>query len=315
MSLKIFLQFVEIQTKVASVVPFILGTMYAVYRFDAFNLRNFIWMFIATLSFDMAATAINNYLDYKKAYKKYGYNYETHNAIVKYNISEKTIVLLIGFLLFFAILFGFLLYKNTSIAVLLLGGISFAVGILYSFGPVPISRMPLGEIVSGFFMGFVIVLLSSYIHIYDLDIIGFYFYEGVINIHFIFDEIVYMFLIAVPVSHGIANIMLANNICDIEDDISNKRYTLPVFIGKEKSLKLFKILYYFIYLILFILLILRILPLISGFVIMTIIIIQKNINLFEKKQTKEETFILSVKNFLWINVVYICTIGMSVLFN
>lgn len=40
-------------------------------------------------------------------------------------------------------------------------------GIFYSFGPIPISRMPLGKIFSGIFMGFVIVFLFVYIQVDD----------------------------------------------------------------------------------------------------------------------------------------------------
>ncbi|MHB1393257.1 MAG: hypothetical protein ACYCYE_09305 [Clostridia bacterium] len=80
---------VEIQTKVASVIPFVLGTLYSIYRFGRFNLRNFIILFIALISFDMVTTAINNYYDYKKAHKTHGYGYESHNAIVSYKLRKQ----------------------------------------------------------------------------------------------------------------------------------------------------------------------------------------------------------------------------------
>ena len=76
MKLKSFLKLVEIQTKAASMVPFALGTFWALYRYDEFNLTNFLLMFVSLLCFDMATTAVNNYMDYKKARKVYGYNYE-----------------------------------------------------------------------------------------------------------------------------------------------------------------------------------------------------------------------------------------------
>ncbi|WP_185650869.1 hypothetical protein [Clostridium sp. DJ247] len=60
-------------------------------------------------------------------------------------------------------------------------------------------------------------------------------------------EVLYIFLISLPLISGIANIMLSNNICDIEDDLENKRYTLPVYIGSDNALKLYKALYYIAY--------------------------------------------------------------------
>ena len=42
----------------------------------------------------------------------------------------------------------------TDAVVLLLGGLCFLCGVFYSFGPVSISRLPLGEVMSGLFYGF-----------------------------------------------------------------------------------------------------------------------------------------------------------------
>ena len=85
-------------------------------------------------------------------------------------------------LLAIAIFFGILLTLNTNVIVLLIGIISFLAGILYTYGPIPISRMPLGEIFSGVFMGFVILFLSCYIHIFDKNIISFMYYNNMLNI-------------------------------------------------------------------------------------------------------------------------------------
>lgn len=102
--------------------------------------------------------------------------------------------------------------------------------------------------------------------------------------------------------------MLANNICDIEDDKENMRYTLPIYIGKENSLKLFKVLYYIAYVDILVLLITKILPLISILIFLTFFFVNKNIKEFYKKRTKKDTFVLSVKNFLIINMAEIITI-------
>lgn len=53
-----------------------------------------------------------------------------------------------------------------------------------------------------------------------------------------------IFIISIPLIVGIANMMLANNICDMEDDFINRRFTLPIYIGKENALTIFKYLYY-----------------------------------------------------------------------
>ena len=312
MGLISFLKLVEIKTKVASMIPFVLGTLYTVYRFHEFKLKNFILMFVALLAFDMATTAINNYMDFKRAKKTSGYNYEDHNAIVKYGLKNSTVLSIIIILISIATASGFALFLNTNIIVLILGIISFMVGILYSYGPIPISRTPLGEIFSGLFMGFIIVFISVYIHVYDQNIVSIVFHNGIINVSVNIIEVTYIFLISMPLISGIANIMLANNICDIEDDIENKRYTLPVYIGKDNALKLYKGLYYAAYISVILMIILKVEPVVSLLILITFFPINRNIKLFFERQTKKDTFGTAVKNFILINTVQIIAIGTSI---
>lgn len=312
MSLVSFLKLVEIQTKVASVIPLALGTLYSIYRFERFNPKNFLIMFISLISVDMATTAINNYYDYKKANKTHGYNYESHNAIVSYNLKESTVILTIFILLATASVFGFILFLNTAPLILLLGGVSFVIGILYSFGPVPISRTPLGEMLSGLFMGFIIVFISIYVHTYDLGIIGLSYSGSILSISFNPIEVLYIFLLSIPTINGIANIMLANNICDIEDDIEDRRYTLPIYIGRERALAVFKALYYICYADLLLLLLLGVTPAATAVTLFTFIPVSRNIRSFYEKQTKKDTFALAVKSFLMINAVQVFAIGFAI---
>lgn len=313
MKIKSFLGLVEIRTKLASLIPFILGTLYAIYRFHAFNLKNFGLLFISILTFDMVTTAINNYFDYKKAQKKQGYNYESHNAIVRDQIKESTVILTIFILFAVATLFGIILFFNTNITILFIGMTSFLVGILYSFGPVPISRTPLGEMFSGFFMGFVIVFLSVYIHVYDQNIVFFGIENFVATIRLEMLEVLFIFLLAVPTMCGIANIMLANNICDIEDDLENRRYTLPIYIGKKNALWIFRNLHYITYVDIVILTVFRLIPPAALLSLLTVVPVNKNIRIFYKKQTKKDTFDLSVKNFMLISAALVFLFGISMI--
>lgn len=310
MSFKSFLKLVEIQTKVASFIPFLLGTVYAVYRFDSFNIKNFIIMFISLLSFDMATTAINNYFDYKKAKKLDSFGYNEHNAIVRDNLIESSVKTAICILITLAVICGILLFLNTNIIILILGVISFLVGILYSLGPIPISRTPFGEVFSGLFMGFIITFIAVYIHIVDLNIVKLAYSNWILSINVNMKEILYIFLISVPAINSIANIMLANNICDREDDIVDKRYTLAVYVGTERALIIFKALYYLVYIDIVVLVILKVFPVVSLVTLLTLIPIYKNIKIFYEKQTKKDTFILAVKNFVIINLVQVFLIGM-----
>ncbi|MDU4959667.1 MAG: 1,4-dihydroxy-2-naphthoate polyprenyltransferase [Sporomusaceae bacterium] len=295
MSIAAFLKLVEIQTKAASVIPFLLGTFYAAYRFDAFYPEHFLLMLISLLCIDMATTAINNYQDFKTARKRSGYGYERHNAIVSYQLSESSVQLTIVILLLLAASFGLLLVWRTDLIVLLAGVVSFLTGIIYSAGPVPISRTPLGELVSGGCMGFIIPFLAVYIHVTQPPLIQATLSGALLNITANGGEIARILLVSFPAAAAIANIMLANNICDIAEDIENRRYTLPVYIGRASSLNLFRLLYYSIYLLLAGLLLTGVLPLIAAITFASWPIVSGNIKLFCQLQTKRDTFVLAVK--------------------
>lgn len=297
MTIKGFLKYVEIQTKVASIIPFLLGTLYAKYRFDRMNGVSFLVMLISLLSFDMATTAINNYVDYKKSqdYKNAG-NEKT--AYIREGISVKKGKIIIFVLLFIAISFGIILTLRTNVVVLLIGALAFGVGVFYTYGPIPISRMPLGEIFSGFFMGFIILFLAIYIHVCDGGLVEFKINAWKLMFNIDLKELLFIFLVSIPAIVGIANIMLANNICDIEEDIKINRFTLPYYIGKKNAVFIFRSIYYIGYLDMILVIILKIAPVIMIFSLLTLIPVNKSINTFGKKQEKASTFILSVKNFV-----------------
>ncbi|WML35241.1 1,4-dihydroxy-2-naphthoate polyprenyltransferase [Clostridium sp. OS1-26] len=315
MSLGSFLKFVEIRTKIASVIPFALGAVYSLYHYKSFKFYNFIIMFISLIAFDMATTAINNYCDYKKANKSHLDSCKVENIVIEGSIKESTALVAIFSLLTIAVTFGIILTLNTNIIVLFIGVVSFFIGIFYTFGPIPISRMPLGELFSGFFMGFVILFLSIYIHIYDQNIVSLVYRNNILTLSINVIEIFYIFLYSIPSIVGISNIMLANNICDIEKDIINNRYTLPYYISKKRALQLFKILYFIGYIDIIILFVLKIIPSIAILALITIIPINKNINIFVKKPIKSETFALAVKNFLFMNIIIVFFIGITVFIN
>ncbi len=301
MNIKAFLRYVEIQTKLASLIPFLLGSTYLYYKFHTFNPVNFLLMFISLICIDMCTTGINNYMDYKTAIKKDGYGYEEHNSIVKYNINPKTAKLVIYILILISIFAGFILFIKTNIIVLIIGVISFAIGISYTFGPLPISRTPFGELISGLSMGLIIPFLAIYIHVFDSYLIYSVFQNGIWTLSLNIKELFYIFVFSIPSITCISNIMLANNICDVEEDMANGRNTLPIWLGRKKSLIIWVFLYAVSYCSIILLIILKIVPVIYVLALLSAPLVIKNVKMFVKRHVKSETFTLSVRNFALIN--------------
>ena len=314
MHLKSFLKLVEIQTKIASVTPTIFGVLFTLYYFHTLKPLHTLFFFISLLSFDMFTTALNNYNDFKKAVRKEGYNYEVHNAMGQFNLKEGTVVATIAILFASAVGFGILTFLKSDCLVLLLGVLSFSMGILYSAGPVPISRTSFGEVFSGVFMGLVIPFLVVYMSIFDLAPISLSVNESTIAFNLQWKVILPIVLAALPNVFCIANIMLANNICDVEDDFANRRYTLPIHIGTKKALRLYGALYLFAYLDIILCVAAGYLPWISLLALAGAVPVYKNIKAFYKIQTKKDTFGLTIKNLILIMYPLILSMAAGILF-
>ena len=297
--MRAFLKLVEIQTKIASVTPFIWSIIFTGYYFGSLRLDLLLIFFASMLAFDMFTTALNNYLD-KRAKKRHGYNYEEHNAIVRYGMSEKKVLLIIAVLFIAAAAFGLLLFSRTDAIVLLLGAACFITGILYSAGPVPISRTPLGEIFSGFIMGYLLPFIVIYFSISAQKPVILVLNAEYISILINWKALIPITLALIPTPLLIAGIMLANNICDIEDDIANKRYTLPIYIGKKPALVIFNLLCILCYLDILVGIILGYLPALSLITLVPAIRVFRNLREFGKVQTKKDTFKYAVDNLILV---------------
>lgn len=293
-----FLSYVEIRTKIASLLPFLLGLTYVLYAYQQINILNTLLFFTSMLSFDMATTALNNYIDVK-----------TNDKILEF--SEKTAKRILIFLLVLATLLGLTLVFYTGVVVLVLGALCFGVGIFYTFGPVPISRMPLGEIFSGLFMGLLIPFLVVFINVPEQSLIYFTFTNWLLQVSFSILDLLKLGVVTIPAIAGIANIMLANNICDVEDDVKVNRFTLPYYTGVKNALNMFATLYYLGYAAIIVMVLFGLVPIYGLIVIAGLIPVQKNISKFRKQQSKTKTFSLSVQNLviLLFPLILVLTIG------
>lgn len=312
MTVNVFLKLVEIQTKIASLFPFLLGALFSLTYFKTFNITNTLLFFIAMLLFDMTTTAINNLMDYQKA-KDETYKNEV-NIIGQQNIAEKTVIQLIIVMLSIASLLGLWLVFQTTILLLFMGGACFIVGIFYTFGPVPISRMPLGEILSGLVMGFGIFFITIYVNVEAETLLNLTFEGTSFLLTGDYLSIIKIAFVSLPTVFLIANIMLANNICDLNQDIDNHRFTLPFYIGKEYAVLLFNALTYASYIVIILAVILKLMHPLLLLIVMTLIPLKNNLQQFNQQQIKEETFFIAIKNITIFSGAEILLLAFSLLF-
>lgn len=242
MTFQSFFKLVELPTKAASLLPFLLGTMYAVRLRGRIDGLAFGLAFASLLSIDMATTLLNNWMDFRRARVREGYNYRRHNAIVRDNLPEREVALAFAALVGLGVLTGVALALRTDLWVLALGSLGFAVGMCYSWGPLPLSRTPLGELVSGPTMGGLIPLVAAMVQMPP----GHFLYaradQDWIALHILWSDLLPLFLSAWPLILAISGVMLANNIADLETDCQDGRQTLPVLLGVRPAAVLYVIL-------------------------------------------------------------------------
>ena len=304
LSLPVFLEFVELKTKVTSVFPMLIGLLWSFYHYQQLNWLNTLLFVIAVISFDMCTTAINNTMDYHKAVDK-EYQQEV-NILGKHDLDFKQMVVIILTLLLISILFSLVLVWRTDFALLPMGVVCFLIGIFYTFGPMPLTRLPLGEVFSGVTMGFGIFFLAVYIQSpSDFLVTAWSLGQGVINIDWYFAETVKIFLMSIPLICLIATIMLANNICDYEQDLRNHRNTLVHYLQPKASLFLYTVLSILPWFMWLIYVILGLLPLWALLGLILALPFVKNLRRFQKQQIKAQTFINSIKNFVLFSGLYV----------
>lgn len=281
MNFKIFAELIELKAKTASVFPFLLGLAYSLYHYQVTNLLPLTLYFVAMLCFNCFVDIWDNYNDFHKAVDTEGYKKNT-NIIGREALSLVTVKVLL--LIFFSIslLLGLLVAWMVGWPVFWLGLFCYFVGIFYSAGPKPLSSLPVGELASGLTMGYLIFLICVYINTSQLFVWNWSTFAST-------------FLVALPSTLLISNLMLANNTCDLVEDEANHRFTIVHYIGRCNALRWWMWAIVLAYLALLLAVWLR---LISPWMLLMFLLlpfILKQARLYLKKQDKKETFMVSVK--------------------
>lgn len=224
-NVKVWWKLTRPHTLTAGFVPVTLGSALA-YKAGFFNVTLFLAMMLASLLIQAATNMFNEYYDYKRGLD----NEESvgiGGAIVRHGVKAET-VLNIAFSLFgVATLLGIYICIESSWWVAVVGIICMVAGYLYTGGPYPIAYTPFGELVAGFFMGTVIILISYFIQ------------TGTVTAESVF--------VSVPIFVLVGGILLANNIRDLDGDKENGRKTVAILIGRKRAISLLAYMFIFSY--------------------------------------------------------------------
>lgn len=180
-----------------------------------------IMLLAACIFLQSAVNTLNDYFDFIKGADSADDHVEVSDAVLIYGNVAPGSALILG-IVYMAAGAGLGLASciGSGMVPVVIGIIGGAVILIYSGGPIPVSYLPIGEIVSGFVMGGLI----------PLGIAGCA--DGKIHWRIL--------LYSLPMIAGIALIMMSNNGSDIEKDKKAGRRTLPTCIGRERTLELYR---------------------------------------------------------------------------
>jgi len=207
----------------ASIMPVMIATGCAYALNDVLSVSMSLTLLLICILMQSSVNTLNDYFDYVKGTDSKDDNVEVSDAVLVYNnVKPKSALYLALAFLAAAFVLGIYPIMEAGYVPLAFALVGALIVALYSGGKTPISYLPIGELVSGFVMGGLIVVASYYVLTHNLSI----------------EACVW----AVPTTIGVALIMMTNNTCDIEKDIAAARYTLPVKLGRARSIKAYHVL-------------------------------------------------------------------------
>lgn len=250
----------------AAVAPVLVGSTFALLYIEKFSFSRFFIFLLACILIQAATNNFNEYYDYKKGLDKID-SQGIAGSILKGNLTEREVLYSAIAYYGVALILGIYLASKTSYSILILGLVCMLVGYLYTGGKKPIAYGPFGEVVSGFFMGTIIIGLAFFIQ------------TDFVNL-----EVV---LISIPLFIMIGNILLANSIRDMENDRASGRRTLAILLGKKNSLKFMAISFGIVYLFNVLIIFTSIAEIYNLLVLITIPVALKILEGFVNNKSKE----------------------------
>jgi 1,4-dihydroxy-2-naphthoate octaprenyltransferase len=224
----------------ASAVPVLFGTTLAL-KDGAFAWGPFLAMLFGSLLIQAATNMFNEFYDERRGLDVPG-SVGIAGTIVQGRMHARAVLLGALFCYIVALFLGIYLVVVGGWLILVLGCLSALGGYLYSAGTRPIAYTPWSEVAVFLFMGVLIVVIA-----YAVQDSG----SFPLRVP----------LAALPIGGPVAAILLANNIRDMGTDRRGGRRTLPIVLGREVGVLIYRLLLLEAYVAAAALMALRIVPL------------------------------------------------------
>lgn len=289
LTFKQFWELTEIYTAPLNLFIILLGYAIANFQLNSVPSPEFFLFVLIIVMFHITVNVFNHYMDYRNASDE---KYKQQTNIIGRDHLDLRFVrnfylgnLLISFLL------GLVLVWRTNWVIGVLGIIGFYIGLFYSYGRRPLNSLPIAEALTGTASGFFITVVSYYLTVYQTHAIT----PAMIG---------NVFLISLPLVLMMFNNLLANNTCDLEEDIENHRKTLVYYLGKPAAVKVLLSAYVFSFLWLIVLVVAGLAPWTVLFLVFLFPKNWQNLKRYRALQDKRTTFPIVLKAMSALMVLY-----------
>lgn len=289
LTFKQFWELTEIYTAPLNLFIILLGYAIANFQLNSVPSPEFFLFVLIIVMFHITVNVFNHYMDYRNASDE---KYKQQTNIIGRDHLDLRFVrnfylgnLLISFLL------GLVLVWRTNWVIGVLGIIGFYIGLFYSYGRRPLNSLPIAEALTGTASGFFITVVSYYLTVYQTHAIT----PAMIG---------NIFLISLPLVLMMFNNLLANNTCDLEEDIENHRKTLVYYLGKPAAVKVLLSVYVFSFLWLIVLVVAGLAPWTVLFLVFLFPKNWQNLKRYRALQDKRTTFPIVLKAMSALMVLY-----------
>lgn len=298
LSWPVYYQLSEIYTAPLNIIWFIFGGAIAYQEYQMTNLINLVLCLVDVFLFDLAVNVADNYYDYVHGKDPHFLNDINPIGRLKLPLSDVRNLVWIGYLV--SAIPGIILVYRTGWPVLIMGIIGYFVGIFYTAGPKPLNATPLCEFIVSFFISYFIILVSIYVTIYG-------------GYSLTWNLALETLIRCLPLTLIFYALQLANNTCDLREDLINGRHTLASFVGKKTSLKIisFLIISGFLFPIIIVILGLAKWPLVFSSAMLPLL--WPKLKEFFEKTDKQTTYLQMIKYLSVFFITYIALYTILVL--
>jgi len=230
--LEIWLKAARAQFCTATVTSGILGTVIAWHGSNKFNWVYFFLTILGIILINVGVNFVNDYFDHTSGLdeeNKSPTKFSGGSRVIQDGLISARNILIVGLIsLSLAALIGLYLNSKTlGNVILAIGIIGIFLGYFYTAEPLRLGYTLLGEIITGFCCGPLIVVGSYYVQAQKLSLKP--------------------FLASVPMGILVAMILFINEFPDYDADKRVDKRTLVVVLGKDRAIKLYYVFLFLIY--------------------------------------------------------------------